>query len=71
MHKKAHLTLFFIFAAALFFSSCREKEVEAKGNVRIAFMSDVHLQDIYGTFSDTDFKGIKTQLQENTIPYGP
>jgi hypothetical protein len=26
--------------------------------VQIAFLSDVHFQDLYGSFSDTDFKGI-------------
>ncbi len=26
--------------------------------VRIAFLSDVHFQDLYGSFSDNDFKGI-------------
>ncbi|MCK5440733.1 MAG: metallophosphoesterase, partial [Maribacter sp.] len=25
-------------------------------------MSDVHLQDIYATFSDTDYKGVKNPL---------
>jgi 3',5'-cyclic AMP phosphodiesterase CpdA len=38
-------------------------------NIKIAFMSDVHLQDIYATFSDTDYKGIKNPLtgEYNTI----
>ena len=34
------------------------KENEAK-NTSIAFLSDVHLLDIYGTFSDSDYKGIQ------------
>ena len=69
MYKKSYRTIVFILGVALFFSSCKEKEVEAKGNVRIAFMSDVHLQDIYGTFSDTDYKGIKNPVtgKYNTI----
>jgi len=69
MRKKSYRIIFFILAVALFYSSCREKEVEAKENVRIAFMSDVHLQDIYGTFSDTDYKGIKNPAtgKYNTI----
>jgi 3',5'-cyclic AMP phosphodiesterase CpdA len=30
----------------------------AQQKVQIAFLSDVHFQDLYGSFSDTDFKGI-------------
>ncbi|ALM47494.1 metallophosphatase [Flavobacterium psychrophilum] len=26
--------------------------------IQVAFLADVHLQDLYGTFSDTDYKGI-------------
>ncbi|WP_431241939.1 hypothetical protein ACQ9BO_18560 [Flavobacterium sp. P21] len=26
--------------------------------VQVAFLSDVHLQDLFGTFSDNDFKGV-------------
>lgn len=44
---------------ALVFVSCQQKQHETKENVQIAFMADVHLQDIYGTFSDTDYRGIK------------
>lgn len=38
-------------------------------NIKIAFMSDVHLQDIQATFSDTDYKGVKNPLtgEYNTI----
>ncbi|MGS2760652.1 metallophosphoesterase [Sinomicrobium sp. M5D2P9] len=28
-------------------------------NVKIAFLADVHLQDLYGTFTDTDYRGIR------------
>ncbi|KFF00033.1 metallophosphoesterase family protein [Chryseobacterium luteum] len=44
-----------IFSLILFafsFLSAQEKTVQ------IAFLSDVHLQDLYGSFSDNDFKGI-------------
>ncbi|MBO6201036.1 MAG: metallophosphoesterase [Chryseobacterium sp.] len=40
---------FLIFAATL---------LSAQKPVQIAFLSDVHFQDLYGQFSDTDFKGI-------------
>lgn len=29
------------------------------GNIQIAFLADVHLQDLYGTFTDTDYRGIR------------
>lgn len=41
---------FLVFAFSLF--SAQEKPVQ------IAFLSDVHFQDLYGSFSDHDFKGI-------------
>lgn len=31
-------------------------------HLQIAFMADVHFQDIYGQFSDTDYKGVKNPL---------
>lgn len=42
------LTLFFAFACL----SAQQKPVQ------IAFLSDVHFQDLYGSFSDNDFKGV-------------
>lgn len=41
---------FLVLAVSLF--SAQQKPV------RIAFLSDVHFQDLYGSFSDNDFKGI-------------
>ncbi|WP_449400151.1 metallophosphoesterase [Chryseobacterium wanjuense] len=41
---------FLLFTFSLF--SAQEKSVQ------IAFLSDVHFQDLYGSFSDHDFKGI-------------
>ncbi|MCJ8152948.1 metallophosphoesterase [Chryseobacterium sp. SSA4.19] len=41
---------FLLFAFTVF--SAQQKPVQ------IAFLSDVHFQDLYGSFSDTDFKGI-------------
>lgn len=48
MHKG--IFSFLIFAFSLF--SAQQKPVQ------IAFLSDVHFQDLYGSFSDHDFKGI-------------
>ncbi len=48
MHKG--IFSFLVFAFSLF--SAQQKPVQ------IAFLSDVHFQDLYGSFSDNDFKGI-------------
>lgn len=42
--------LFLLFAFSLFFAQQKP--------VQIAFLADVHFQDLYGSFSDHDFKGI-------------
>lgn len=48
-----------LIASLLMISCQRDKEAKPFENIKIAFMSDVHLQDIHATFSDTDYKGIK------------
>ncbi|WP_117882361.1 metallophosphoesterase [Aureibaculum luteum] len=48
--------LFFLLLLA--FSCKKDNEVSNNNNIQIAFLSDVHLQDIYGEFSDTDYKGV-------------
>lgn len=55
MQRALYLVLFMVL-----FISCKSKQ-ELKGQVpvQIAFLSDVHLLDIYGTFSDSDYKGIQ------------
>ena len=35
-----------------------KKETSPNTSLQIAFMADVHLQDIYANFSDTDYRGI-------------
>ena len=42
---------------------------EKKDGIKIAFMADVHFQDIYAEFSDTDYKGIENPVTRkfNTI----
>ncbi len=42
----------------ILFTSCKI-EVEQKNNIQIAFISDVHLSNIYGEFEDSDYKGVK------------
>ncbi|WP_035658723.1 metallophosphoesterase family protein [Flavobacterium seoulense] len=41
--------------------SCTSVKNKSK-NTQIAFLSDVHLLDIYGTFRDSDYKGISNPL---------
>lgn len=38
--------------------SCNEKTDKKESNLQIAFLSDVHLGDIYGHFQDSDYKGV-------------
>src|SRR5690606_16448311 len=42
--------------------SCSSVQKNEAKNTSIAFLSDVHLLDIYGTFSDSDYKGIQNPL---------
>ncbi|GAA4300161.1 metallophosphoesterase [Aestuariibaculum suncheonense] len=44
----------------ILFCACKEvnKEERQKESIQIAFLSDVHLLDIYPEFSDTNYKGI-------------
>ncbi|SFC80054.1 metallophosphoesterase family protein [Algibacter pectinivorans] len=46
-----------IFIGLLLFS-CNEKQGKTDKSFKVAFMADVHLQDIYGTFSDNEYKGV-------------
>lgn len=51
---------FFIIALFVFvLFSCEEKQEPKNNPVQIAFMADVHLQDIYGEFQDSDYRGVK------------
>jgi len=43
-----------LFILILLFSILNAQQKE----VKVAFLSDVHFQDLYGNFSDNDFKGI-------------
>jgi len=54
LHKYCFAILFFM---VLNTNISAQKQKNLDG-VQIAFLSDVHLQDLFGTFSDNDFKGI-------------
>jgi hypothetical protein len=60
-----------IFSSLVFFffinAVIAQKEPKL-ANVQVAFLSDVHLQDLFGKFSDTDYRGIlnpKTTFNQN------
>jgi hypothetical protein len=42
----------------LLFSACTNKQPELPKDFKIAFLSDVHLQNLYGELSDSDYKGV-------------
>ena len=67
MHKMFRQTVYLLFVLGLV--SCKGDELKTNETIRIAFMSDVHLQDIYGVFSDTDYKGVMNPVtgKYNTI----
>ena len=46
--------------------SCNKNSTE---NTKIAFVADIHLQDVYGEFTDTNYKGVKNPVtgKFNTI----
>ena len=51
----------------LLFYSCKPLKNNPRP-VEVAFLSDVHLTDIYGEFADSDFKGVANpQTGRNTI----
>ncbi|WP_159518008.1 metallophosphoesterase family protein [Sunxiuqinia indica] len=39
-------------------TACTNRAPEPLKNLQIAFMADVHLQNLYGTLSDSDYKGV-------------
>lgn len=59
----------FILCLMGWLSACTEKQVMQTEPLKIAFMADVHLHDIYGTFDDIDYSGVKNPVtgKYNTI----
>ncbi|TDO99155.1 metallophosphoesterase family protein [Flavobacterium sp. 245] len=55
LHYKSWFVAFFFILFNYTISAQKTKNLEG---VQVAFLSDVHLQDLFGTFSDNDFKGI-------------
>ena len=53
-YKKYFLILFLVF----FISNISAQKQNNLNGTQIAFLSDVHLQDLFGSFSDSDYKGV-------------
>ena len=51
--------VFFFFLVSLF--SCDDKKQTVPKDVRIAFVSDIHFQDIYAKFPDANYKGVENK----------
>ncbi|MBF4507770.1 metallophosphoesterase [Flavobacterium sp. JLP] len=57
MNLKYTFRLIILFFAFFNYTISAQKPANLDG-VQVAFLSDVHLQDLFGTFSDNDFKGV-------------
>jgi len=51
-------SLFIVSIFAVFNSSVLAQKTKNLNGTQIAFLSDVHLQDLFGGFSDSDYKGV-------------
>jgi len=56
---KSQLRSLFLLFLILFPVSCKRVTDRDSAEIRIAFLADVHLQDVYGDFQDSDYKGIR------------
>ncbi|WP_411031855.1 metallophosphoesterase family protein [Spongiimicrobium sp. 3-5] len=67
MKNRYYFSCFFV--CCLFFAACNSSANKTAQPITIAFLSDVHLQDIYGEFLESDFVGVKNPKTEryNTI----
>ncbi len=52
------LNRFVVIFILFLYLSCKEERYNDKERYQVAFLADVHLQDIYGSFSDNDYKGV-------------
>ncbi|MBJ2126106.1 metallophosphoesterase [Flavobacterium sp. IB48] len=51
-------SLFIVSVFVVFNSSVSAQKTKNLNGTQIAFLSDVHLQDLFGRFSDSDYKGV-------------
>ncbi|MGQ1784641.1 metallophosphoesterase [Saccharicrinis sp. GN24d3] len=55
IHIVKYILISLLFCVVL---GCHNNDEKQSAQLQIAFMADVHLQDVYGTFNDTDYKGV-------------
>jgi hypothetical protein len=48
-------------------TACSKKTPDRPKDLRIAFLADVHLQNLYGKLSDSDFKGVLNPANERFV----
>lgn len=58
MKMSKYIIFCFIFTCLF---SCKKKKQSNATNVRIAFVSDIHFQDIYASFPDANYKGVENK----------
>lgn len=59
-------TVLFSFLLIGFSISCKQLQPDING-IQIAFISDVHLNDIYGEFQDTNYKGVLNPANQKYV----
>ena len=59
--------LIFIAIFALALVACQQERKDETPPIQVAFMADVHLQDIFGSLSDSDYKGVKIPGSEQWV----
>lgn len=52
----------FVILLTIFLFGCKKEKEPSEQALQIAFMADVHLQDIYGEFTDNDYRGVLNPL---------
>lgn len=55
---KSRITSLYFFIFLIFSQIISAQKVKNLNGTQIAFLSDVHLQDLFGSFSDTNYKGV-------------
>ena len=53
-----HFKSLFLFSFLIWLIACTPKSETVSQPVKVAFMADVHLQDVYGELTDSEYKGV-------------
>lgn len=63
--KKMYLCFLILLLGCVY--ACNQRQATPTPSQQIAFLADVHLTDIFGHFSDADYKGIKNPATGNDV----